>query len=360
MLFRVSSFGICHIYRMEKEHVYMTVGEPESSVILKYIWGTASEEEKAEVDLWLKKHPENEKALLQIARIYYVCRTQERIVSRDPLKAYWKVDKKLKSQSHLKKYQKKDHYIIFHRIVIELLKVAAIVLILLGGNVLLQKGNQKDFPFSYQTLYVPAGQRVELILPDSTKVWLNANSKLIYPTSFKEEIRQVELDGEAYFDVKHNEDNPFVVKTKSMNVTVLGTEFNVYAYSGVEEFNIALLKGSVELNSPDCSRKYRVMAGEQVFYKEGKYISAQIGNMDYFKWKEGILSFNNQPIHVIIDKLRLYYDIRIEVADLPFLEERYSGKFRVKEGIEQVLKVLQLEHKFTYVKDNELNLITIK
>ena len=101
-------------------------------------------------------------------------------------------------------------------------------------------------------------------------------------------------------------------------------------------------------------------AGEQVFYKKGKYVSAQIGNMDYFKWKEGLLCFNNQPIHVIIDKLRLYYDVRIEVADLPFLEERYSGKFRVKEGIEQVLKVLQLEHKFTYVKDNELNLITIK
>ena len=108
MLFRVSSFDICHIYRMEKEQVYMTVGEPESSVILKYIWGTASEQEKGEVDLWLKKHPENEKALLQIARIYYVCRTQERIVSRDPLKAYWKVDKMLKSQSYLKKYQKKD------------------------------------------------------------------------------------------------------------------------------------------------------------------------------------------------------------------------------------------------------------
>ena len=59
MLFRVSSFDICHIYRMEKEQVYMTVGEPESSVILKYIWGTASEQEKGEVDLWLKKHPES-------------------------------------------------------------------------------------------------------------------------------------------------------------------------------------------------------------------------------------------------------------------------------------------------------------
>lgn len=213
---------------------------------------------------------------------------------------------------------------------------------------------------SFQTLYVPAGQRAELILPDSTKVWLNANSKLVYPTSFKKGIRQVELDGGAYFDVKHNEDNPFVVGTKSMNVTVLGTEFNVSAYSDIEEFNIALLRGSIELNLPDRSRRYRMTAGEQVFYKKGKYVSAQISNMDYFKWKEGLLCFNNQPIHVIIDKLRLYYDVRIEVADLPFLEERYSGKFRVKEGIEQVLKVLQLEHKFTYVKDNELNLITIK
>ena len=338
----------------------MAVGEPESSVILKYIRGTASEEEKAEVDLWLKKHPDNEEALLQIARIYYACRTQERIVSRDPLRAYWKVDKKLKSQSHLKESQKKDHYAIFHRIVIELLKVAAIVLILLGGNFLLQKDDQMESFPSFQTLYVPAGQRAELVLPDSTKVWLNANSKLVYPTSFKEGIRQVELDGEAYFDVKHNGDNPFVVRTKSMNVTVLGTEFNVSAYSGIEEFNIALLRGSVELNSSDRSGKYRMKAGEQIFYREGKYVSAQIGNIDYFKWKEGVLSFNNQPIHVIIDKLRLYYDIRIEVADLPFLEERYSGKFRVKEGVEQVLKVLQLEHKFTYVKDNELNLITIK
>lgn len=331
----------------------MAVGEPESSVILKYIRGTASEEEKAEVDLWLKKHPDNEEALLQIARIYYACRTQERIVSRDPLRAYWKVDKKLKSQ-------KKDHYAIFYRIVIELLKVAAIVLILLGGNFLLQKDDQMESFPSFQTLYVPAGQRAELVLPDSTRVWLNANSKLVYSTCFKEGIRQVELDGEAYFDVKHNGDNPFVVRTKSMNVTVLGTEFNVSAYSGIEEFNIALLRGSVELNSSDRSGKYRMKAGEQIFYREGKYVSAQIGNMDYFKWKEGVLSFNNQPIHVIIDKLRLYYDIRIEVTDLPFLEERYSGKFRVKEGIEQVLKVLQLEHKFTYVKDNELNLITIK
>lgn len=264
------------------------------------------------------------------------------------------------NQSILERRKEKDRHIVFRRIIIEFLKVAAIALILLGGNILLQKDDRKELPLLYQTLYVPAGQRAELILPDSTKVWLNAHSKLIYPVSFKEGTRQVELDGEAYFEVSHNVDKPFIVRTRSMNVKVLGTEFNVSAYSGVEEFNISLLRGSVELSAPDLSRKYRMTAGEQILYREGKYSSARIGSMDYFKWKEGLLCFNNQPIHMIIDKLRLYYDIRIEVADLPFLKERYSGKFRVKDGVEQVLKVLQLEHKFTYVKDNELNLITIK
>lgn len=311
----------------------------DKKLLQKYVEGSITAEEVETVVDWLDADEKHVKEFMTLHKLY---------------------DISILNQSTQGRKKEKVARTVFRRIVIELLKVAAIALILFSGNFLLQKDDQMESLPSFQTLYVPAGQRAELILPDSTKVWLNANSKLVYPSSFKEGIRQVELDGEAYFDVRHNGDNPFVVRTKSMNVTVLGTEFNVSAYSGIEEFNIALLRGSVELNSPDLSRKYRMTAGEQVLYRDGKYVSDQIGSMDYFKWKEGLLSFNNQPIHVIIEKLRLYYDIRIEVADLPFLKERYSGKFRVKNGIEQVLKVLQLEHKFTYVKDNELNLITIK
>lgn len=310
----------------------------DKKLLQKYVEGSITAEEVETVVDWLDADEKHVKEFMTLHKLY---------------------DISILNQSTQGRKKEKVARTVFRRIVIELLKVAAIALILFSGNFLLQKDDQMESLPSFQTLYVPAGQRAELILPDSTKVWLNANSKLVYPSSFKEGIRQVELDGEAYFDVRHNGDNPFVVRTKSMNVTVLGTEFNVSAYSGIEEFNIALLRGSVELNSPDLSRKYRMTAGEQVLYRDGKYVSDQIGSMDYFKWKEGLLSFNNQPIHVIIEKLRLYY-IRIEVADLPFLKERYSGKFRVKDGIEQVLKVLQLEHKFTYVKDNELNLITIK
>ena len=311
----------------------------DKDLLYRFFEGHASVEEMKSIKEWAETSEENSKLLRRERKLFNAIILSGRL-------------KRMERQT-----AKKKNYFIR-----EFLKVASVVVITVGVTAaLFSVGKDKDdVNVAMQTITVPAGQRVNLDLPDGSNVWLNAGTRMQYPVSFMKDKREVILDGEAYFDVKHNGDNPFVVRTKSMNVTVLGTEFNVSAYSGIEEFNIALLRGSVELNSSDRSGKYRMKAGEQIFYREGKYVSAQIGNMDYFKWKEGVLSFNNQPIHVIIDKLRLYYDIRIEVADLPFLEERYSGKFRVKEGVEQVLKVLQLEHKFTYVKDNELNLITIK
>ena len=85
-----------------------------------------------------------------------------------------------------------------------------------------------------------------------------------------------------------------------------------------------------------------------------------IQNPDYFKWKEGLICFQDEPISDIMDKLSLYFDVKIQHRNQAFLKERYTGKFRSKDGVEQVLKVLQMEHHFRYVKDNEQNVITIK
>ena len=212
----------------------------------------------------------------------------------------------------------------------------------------------------YQTLYVPAGQRAELILPDSTKVWLNAHSKLVYPLSFQKDTRSVELSGEAYFEVRRNEKVPFVVKTSKVDVKVLGTEFNVLAYEEEADFEVALLKGSVLLESSRWREPHSMKPGEMVYSKDGQYYSELIQNPDYFKWKEGLICFRNEPISKIMDKLSLYFDVKIQHQNQAFLKERYTGKFRSKDGVEQVLKVLQMEHHFHYVKDNKQNLITIK
>lgn len=254
--------------------------------------------------------------------------------------------------------QKKKRTVSFRKIGYELAKIAAILIIFWGGTKLFETNTTEESIITYQTLYVPAGQRAELILPDSTRVWLNAHSKLIYPVSFGKGNRQVELNGEAYFDVVHNEKQPFIVKTRQMDIQVLGTEFNVTSYSS--DFEVSLLRGCIELSSPSLSSTYKVKEKEHVKLKDNKLIVNNITDYDYFRWKEGLICFNNESVATIIEKLKLYYDIDIETHNKKFLNSRYSGKFRTKDGIEQVLKVLQIEHKFSYTKNNDLNLITIK
>ena len=256
--------------------------------------------------------------------------------------------------------QKKKKTITFRQIGYELAKIAAILILFWGGTKLYETTSVKENVIAYQTLYVPAGQRAELILPDSTHVWLNARSKLVYPISFGKDIRQVELNGEAYFDVIHNEKQTFVVKTPQMDIQVLGTEFNVTAYSSSSDFEVALLRGCIELSSPRLSSNYRMKEKEHIRLQNNKLISKDISDYDYFRWKEGLICFNNESVATIIEKLKLYYDIDIEVYNQKFINSRYTGKFRTKDGIEQVLRVLQIEHKFTYTKNNDLNLITIK
>ena len=256
--------------------------------------------------------------------------------------------------------QKKKKTITFRQIGYELAKIAAILILFWGVTKLYETTSVKENVIAYQTLYVPAGQRAELILPDSTHVWLNARSKLVYPISFGKDIRQVELNGEAYFDVIHNEKQPFVVKTPQMDIQVLGTEFNVTAYSSSSDFEVALLRGCIELSSPRLSSNYRMKEKEHIRLQNNKLISKDISDYDYFRWKEGLICFNNESVATIIEKLKLYYDIDIEVYNQKFINSRYTGKFRTKDGIEQVLRVLQIEHKFTYTKNNDLNLITIK
>lgn len=254
--------------------------------------------------------------------------------------------------------QKKKRTVSFRKIGYELAKIAAILIIFWGGTKLFETNTTEESIITYQTLYVPAGQRAELILPDSTRVWLNAHSKLIYPVSFGKGNRQVELNGEAYFDVVHNEKQPFIVKTRQMDIQVLGTEFNVTSYSS--DFEVSLLRGCIELSSPNLSSTYRMKEKEHIKLKNNKLIINNITDYDYFRWKEGLICFNNESVATIIEKFKLYYDINIETHNKKFLNSRYSGKFRTKDGIEQVLKVLQIEHKFSYTKNNDLNLITIK
>lgn len=224
-----------------------------------------------------------------------------------------------------------------------------------------QSGKTIAEPLTFEEFSTPSGQRAMVKLHDGTIVWLNARSRLRYPNQFACTERKVELDGEAFFDVAHNKDIPFIVSTEKLDIEVLGTQFNVFAYKGRNEFMTALIEGSVKLYEPDKKSEAMLMyPNEYIELKEGKLVKKQINNSDFLLWKEGIYAFDDLPFKEIAGKLELYYDVTIDIRSKKLENYRFSGKFRQRDGVESALRTMQKIYYFSYHKDEELNKITIR
>lgn len=238
---------------------------------------------------------------------------------------------------------------------------AAICITILSTWMVMNDREPAEEMVTYEEFTIPSGQRAMVKLHDGTTVWLNARSTLRYPNHFAREERKVELDGEAFFDVEHNEHKPFVVSTEKLDIKVLGTKFNVFAYKGREEFNTALLEGSVKVYERMNEEKALFMnPNECVELKDNKLVKRPMGNTDFLLWKEGIYAFDDVPFEDIIKKFELYYDIVITVNNSKLMKYKFSGKFRQRDGVESALRTLRKVYYFTYIKDEENNNIVIR
>ncbi|MCM0720125.1 FecR domain-containing protein [Parabacteroides sp. W1-Q-101] len=238
---------------------------------------------------------------------------------------------------------------------------AAICITILSTWMVMNDREPAEEMVTYEEFTTPSGQRAMVKLHDGTTVWLNARSTLRYPNHFAREERKVELDGEAFFDVEHNEHKPFVVSTEKLDIKVLGTKFNVFAYKGREEFNTALLEGSVKVYERMNEEKALFMnPNECVELKDNKLVKRPMGNTDFLLWKEGIYAFDDVPFEDIIKKFELYYDIVITVNNSKLMKYKFSGKFRQRDGVESALRTLRKVYYFTYIKDEENNNIIIR
>lgn len=210
------------------------------------------------------------------------------------------------------------------------------------------------------TLYVPAGQRVRLTLQDGTEVWLNSQTKLTYPALFSGKERRVTVEGEAFFDVAKNPEKPFIVSSQGVEMKVLGTKFNVYSYPGKETIQTSLLEGGLKVYFPDAESKgVTLKPEEQVTIKGNQMKIGSLPHADYFLWRDGIYSFINEPLIDILKKLELYYDVKIIVKDQSIYSWEYTGKFRQRDGIDEILHMIQRIHKFKISRDDENNIFTL-
>lgn len=243
------------------------------------------------------------------------------------------------------------------------MKIASAVLITVGITAtLFSIGRDKDdVNVAMQTITVPAGQRVNLDLPDGTNVWLNAGTKMQYPISFMKDKREVILDGEAYFEVVHNAKSPFIVRTHAMDVEVLGTKFNVEAYSKRNIFEASLMQGRVKVKSPNNEKMAVVLLPH---YKttliDRRLVVSKIDDYNVYRWKEGLYCFKNKPFARIMEDLEKYYDLKIQLDKKSIANVILTGKFRISDGLDYALRVLRKDVAFTYRRDKNNDVIYIK
>lgn len=187
------------------------------------------------------------------------------------------------------------------------------------------------------TLWVPRGAEYMLVLSDGTHVWLNADSRMRYPSRFVAGERQVYLEGEAYFEVERDSSRPFVVKTQGTEVRVLGTAFNVKAYPE-EPQRTTLVEGSVEVAS--SGDEVRLAPGEQaVAGREGLRVR-NVNVREQIAWLRHVFVFENTPLEEVLANLERWYDIETFVVNPSLRELRFTASFSRYEPLEKILKTL--------------------
>lgn len=233
-----------------------------------------------------------------------------------------------------------------------------------GENILIdseqkvvQKMNNKKPVFN--TVIVPYGKRTQITLSEGTKVWLNSGSKFIYPAVFAESKREVYIDGEAVFDVAHMNDKPFVVSTKDFDIKVLGTVFNVSAYSDDKYSSTVLEKGKIELICRGASilsqEKLYISPGSMAIFDRNQktFEQQQVSPQKYLSWREGYIILNSEKLENILKKLGRYYNIEMVITDNQLKNETFSGYLDLKNSPEEVLSVINETTSLSYSIDHE-------
>lgn len=212
----------------------------------------------------------------------------------------------------------------------------------------------------YNTLSTPRGGQYQLVLPDGSKVWLNSGSSIRYPTNFTGKERRIDLSGEAYFEVAKNAAMPFKVNVSGKTeVAVLGTHFNINAYTDEPSINTTLLEGSVRVTALETLNTRLIAPGEQAQSKANGQIDLNKSvNIDQvMAWKNGVFNFDDADLPMVLRQLSRWYDIDI-VYEGPVPQREFGGKMQRDLNLSQILRILEKNN--VHYKTEKQKLIIMK
>ena len=215
--------------------------------------------------------------------------------------------------------------------------------IVLNNDSVLQTSD--DVPDVMNQLVIPYGNQSRIVLSDNTIVWLNAGSRLVYPTRFKDKTREVLLFGEAYFEVARNREKPFIVKTSNLDITVLGTKFNVSAYAEDNVIQTALKEGSVSIRRKEAGfldKEYIIKPNQMASFDKinSETRIYQVDADTYSLWTKGLISFEEVSFSRVVKQVERFYNISINFSDRQKEIIRISGKLDLKQSKMEALEYL--------------------
>ncbi len=314
------------------------------AIIIKYLEGRASEDEQQRLLKWVR-NKEN-RLIFNNHRLEW-----KNSLKKDQLpvgsKEVWnKIQTQLlqRGSDKWRKSKKIQHF----------LKVAAIIffIINIGGLafILSSRNNSQKY---FTSVIAENGQISKIELPDGSMVWLNSGSKITYNNNFALENRNVNLDGEAFFQVTKNKKLPLIVNCEGLKVKVLGTHFNVMAYSNCKDVKVVLEEGSVELLNSDLKPfSHKLIPGELgSFDKISKKLSvSKVNTFKYTSWRQGIINIYNQTLEELVERLEVHYSQKFELDDNV---KNFHFTFTIRnEPLDEIIELLE---KISPIKAIQIN-----
>ena len=301
-----------------------------------------------ELKTWIAASAENQQYFIRQREIWFSAVSREAASVYDKDKAFENFRNRVESQKEIQSTSRRGFSLS------ALWRYAAVVAIIIAvGCISYWQGevNVKD-TFADISVEAPLGSKTKLYLPDGTLVWLNAGSRMTYSQGFGVDNRKVELEGEGYFEVKRNEKIPFFVKTKDLQLQVLGTKFNFRDYPEDHEVVVSLLEGKVGLNNLLREEKEAVLSPDEraVLNKANGLLTVESVTASYAsQWTDGYLFFDEELLPDIAKELERSYNVKIHIANDSLKTFRFYGNFvRREQNIQEVLEALASTEKMQY------------
>ena len=323
--------------------------EIDEEVLVAFLKGELDAAQAAAVEAWYDRSAANRRMLGQV---YYILYVSDRINDAAGIDV----------ERSLRQFKRRMHAgrrISLRRSAVRIAAAAVIAAVLLAGGlttVLLSKRLAQPV-----TVVTQLGERSQVVLPDGTKVWLNSSSSVEYVAPFFSRQRRVKMEGEAYFEVEHDRRAPFVVSTNGLDIEVLGTRFNIRNDDNEHRVTTVLLEGAVKAYaSGRAQASVRLHPAQQLVFDTRTHAmrltdcpSAERS----INWIDGRFCFEHDTFGEIVAELKRYYNVDIRFMDNRLRDMRFSGNFRVEDGIYHIMSVLQLTYKFNYrIAGNDIEL----